>query len=322
MNKSVCIIILNWNGSRDTIECVESCLRLDYSPFEIVLVDNGSEDGSEELLRKAFPGLKLLQTGANLGYAGGNNAGIRYALTKNVDYVWLLNNDAVADSNALGPLVAHAEKDPSIGMAGSKIRSQSDPAVLLYAGGRLDSGTGNTEHVGYGCVDKGQFDHPSDTGYITGCSLLVKQRVLEDIGLMNEDYFLYYEETDWCARATGKGYRLAYVPESVVFHKESVSVRKVGGVMNYYLTRNRLYFIGRNGASPNWFSRFAGDFRALLRCIRRRETLGARCILKAYRHWIAGYMGPVDNPVKPGAGNAEARARQPHGRSTLCGKNH
>jgi hypothetical protein len=297
-NKSVSIIILNWNNHEDTIECVESCLKLDYSPYEIVIVDNASKDDSENILRKAFPCLKLIQTGANLGYAGGNNAGIRYALEKGSDFIWLLNNDTAVTPQALSVLVAHAETDPAIGMVGSKILSYSDPSLLLSAGGTVNMRTGITEHLGFGCTDRGQFDKPMDTEYLTGCSLLVKRRVIENIGLMNEAYFLYFEETEWCVKAAKKGYKLRYAPESVVYHKESVSVRKIKGLMFYYLTRNRLYFIQQNGTKVQWGKRFASDLYTFLGCLKRKETLAARCILKAYRHWLGGHMGPLDALTK------------------------
>jgi GT2 family glycosyltransferase len=293
MNKSVSIIILNWNNYKDTIECVESCLKLDYSPYEIVIVDNASEDDSENILRNFFPCLRLIQTGSNLGFAGGNNAGIRYALEKDSDFIWLVNNDAVVDPHALSLLVACADANPSIGMVGSKILSYSEPFLLLSAGGTVDMRTGVTEHIGFGCTDKGQFDQPLDTGYLTGCSLLVRRKVIEDIGLMNENYFLYFEETEWCVKAKNKGYKLRYAPESVVYHKESVSVRKIKGALYYYLTRNRLYFIQRNGTKVQWRKRFASDLYTLVGFLLRKEIPAACCILRAYWHWIGGYMGPL-----------------------------
>jgi GT2 family glycosyltransferase len=296
--KVVYIIILNWNGLKDTLECVGSCLKLDYPIFEIVIVDNGSDDGSENILRESFPSIRLIQTGANLGYAGGNNAGIRHALEGGADYIWLLNNDTTVDANALTELVKIAETNPSIGMVGSKILSYLQPTVLLYAGGRADLAVGETEHIGYGSEDRGQFDLGGDTGYITGCSLLVKRRVIEETGLMNEAYFLYYEETEWCTKARRKGYRLIYAPESVVYHKESVSVRKTTGVMHYYLTRNRLYFLLQNGVKVRWLKRFGSDLREFLGHVRRKELSSARFMLTAYWHWFTGYRGPLDALTK------------------------
>lgn len=298
MTKSVYIIILNWNGREDTVECLESCRKLDYSPYEIVVVDNGSVDGSESYIRSRFPGIRFIQTGANLGYAGGNNAGIRFALAEGADCVWLLNNDTVVDPGALSALMEIAETDPAAGMVGSKILSYSQPSVLLYAGGHIDLAAGDSEHIGRGCVDDGRFDLSLETGYITGCSLLVKRSVIEEVGLMNENYFLYFEETDWCVRAKRGGYKLVYAPGSVVYHKESVSVKKIKGIMHYYLTRNRLFFIRQNGIGVRWLNRFGDDFYCLLRHIYRRDSEPARAILTAYRHWITGYMGPLDRLVK------------------------
>jgi len=298
MNKLVYIIILNWNGFKDTIECVESCLKLVYPSYEIVVVDNGSDDGSETIIREHFPGLKFIQTGANLGYAGGNNAGIRYAIKEGADYIWLLNNDTTVDPKALSELVNIAEMDPVIGITGSKILSYSQPSVLLFAGGLLDLSLGTANHIGEGRMDIGQFDTSLETGYITGCSLLVKRSVINDIGLMNENYFLYYEETEWCIKAKEKAYTLIYVPKSIVLHKESVSTQKRKGSMTYYLTRNQLYFIEHNGINVQWLKRFKTDLLYLLKLIYRKDLNTAHSIFTAYVHWISGYMGPLDNPVK------------------------
>jgi len=297
-HKVVYIIILNWNGLKDTLECVKSCLKLDYPLFKIVIVDNDSDDGSENMIRESFPSLRLIRTGANLGYAGGNNAGIRHAIEGDADYIWLMNNDTTVDANALTELVKIAETDPSIGMVGSKILSYLQPTVLLYAGGRVDLAVGETEHIGYGCEDRGQFDLGGDTGYITGCSLLVKRQVIEEIGLMNEVYFLYFEETEWCAKAKARDYRLMYAPRSVVYHKESVSTGKISGRILYYLTRNRLYFIGRNGTRRKWLKRFGADLYECCKYIFRKDPVRVLSMLTAYRHWIAGYMGPLDGLVK------------------------
>lgn len=294
MKKSAWIIILNWNGLSDTVECVRSCLELEYAPYEIVIVDNGSADGSETVLRETFPEVKVIQTGRNLGYAGGNNAGIRHAVMEGADYIWLLNNDTVAHPRALDALVGQAKQDPSIGIVGSKICCYADRSRLLYAGGRVDMGTGVTEHIGYGRIDDGSFDQTAETDYITGCSLLVKREVIENIGLMNEDYFLYFEETEWCVQAQRSGYRLIYAPQSVVYHKESATVRKFAGAMLYYLVRNRLLFLQRNGVSVKWFKRFADDLYLVLKNIFRKDVVSARLVLKAYRHWIKGCMGPLD----------------------------
>lgn len=296
--KSVYIILLNWNGLEDTLECIESCRALSYRPASIVVVDNASSDGSEEVLRCSFPDLAVLQTGSNLGYAGGNNVGIRYALSRGADYVWLLNNDTTVHPEALSELVRVAEAEPQAGILGSKILCYADPTLIWFAGGWVQADRGETGHIGLGVPDQGQFDAVTETGYVTGCSLLVKRAVIEQVGMMDEAYFLYFEESEWCLRAKRQGYRLLYAPGSIVWHKESVSTRKIAGAWVYYMTRNRLYFMSRNGGRPRWLSRFGIDLYQFLRLLAKGEFRLANCMSAGYWHWLTGYRGRREQPVK------------------------
>jgi GT2 family glycosyltransferase len=244
----VCILILNWNGWNDTIECVESCRKLSYPDFRIIIVDNGSVDGSETILRERFPDIELIQTGANIGFAGGNNVGIRYALEKGADYVWLLNNDTIVDAEALSALVQVAEGDKTVGMIGSKIVYHDDPNIIWYAGAVLDPQRPyRPYHRGLNEYDRGQYDEACETGYITGCSLLARKEMVEAVGFLDDDLFLYFEDVDWSARASAGGWKIVYCPGSMVYHKVSLSV---GGAASpallYYTARNRLYFVRRN----------------------------------------------------------------------------
>jgi GT2 family glycosyltransferase len=247
--KPVYIVILNWNGWQDTIECVESCGRLTYSDFRIVIVDNGSTDGSESILRERFPGLVILQSGENLGFSGGNNVGIRYALEHGGEYVWLLNNDTVVDPEGLTELVAVAERDDRIGIVGSKLYYYSEPNRLVFAGGfwkgaplyPLDRGVNEEDH--------GQYDVEEDVEYITGCSLLIKTAVIADIGEMCPDFFLYWEDVDWNASASDRGWRIVFVPTSRVWHKVAASTNSEPGMKTYYSVRNRLLFLKRHRRS-------------------------------------------------------------------------
>lgn len=249
MNKSlVCIIILNWNGCHDTIECVESCRNLSYPNFRILIVDNGSTDGSEAILRERFSGVDIIQTGANLGFAGGNNVGIHHALANGADFVWLLNNDTTVDAEALLSLVQVAESDKNVGMVGSKIVYHENTRLLWYSGAVLDPERPyRLHHQGLNEDDRGQFDAACETGYITGCSLLARKEMIDGIGLLDDGLFLYFEDADWSARARAAGWKLVYCPGSLVFHRVSLSV---GGAASptllYYTARNRLYFVKRN----------------------------------------------------------------------------
>ena len=244
----VYVILLNWNGYQDTIECVESCRKLSYPNFRILIIDNGSTDNSEAILRERFPDIELIQTGANLGFAGGNNIGARYANEHGADYVWLLNNDTVVDTEALSALVHVAEGDKTVGMVGSKIVYYDKPRQFWYAGAVLEPDRPYLlHHRGLNEEDRGQFNDTCETGYITGCSLLARRDMMDIVGLLDDDLFLYFEDADWSARARAKGWKLLYCPASLVHHKVSLSV---GGASSpallYYTARNRLYFIKRN----------------------------------------------------------------------------
>jgi len=256
----VFIIVLNWNGKDDTLECLNSLQKLDYPNYEAVVVDNGSADGSEEVIRSTFPSVRVIQTGKNLGYAGGNNVGIRFAMAHGADYVWLLNNDTTVDPKALTALVETAKADPKISFVGSKIYFYDRPDVIWCAGGTIDLGEGGrTDHPGMCQEDKGQFDKISDVGYVTGCSLLAGMEAISVIGLLPEEYFLYFEETDWNLAAQRKGYRTVMAPASHVWHKYS----EVGDYKDrfiYYSFRNRIHIVRKyaprhilKAFQLNWF---------------------------------------------------------------------
>jgi GT2 family glycosyltransferase len=239
----VFIIILNWNGRHDTIACVESCRKLTWPNFRIVIVDNGSTDGSEDFLRRHLPEEEIIQSGSNLGFAGGCNVGIRYALNSRADYVWLLNNDAVADPQALTVLVKAMEDNPTVGITGSKIYYHDEPRKIWFAGGIWEKGRLRLRHRGANVLDEGQFDETCKVGSVSGCSMLVRSAAIRDTGLMEERYFLYWEDTELCARAEEKGYKVLFVPDSRIWHKVSSSAGKSSFSQYYYYTRNGFFFL-------------------------------------------------------------------------------
>lgn len=297
MTKLVSIIILNWNGWQDTIECVESCRKLDYSNTRILIVDNGSTDSSEAILRERFPDIEIIQTGTNLGFAGGNNAGIRYALAQNADYVWLLNNDTVVDAEALSALVRVAEDDKTVGMVGSKIVYHDNPRLLWYAGAVLDSESPyRMHHKGLGEVDSGQYNELEETGFVTGCSLLANQKMITEIGLIYEGFFLYFEDSDWNIRAQKAGWKLIYCPTSLVYHKVSSSM---GGsespLLRYYYSRNFLYFVNRNFPERFIASLIYICFEYILVNVKKRKFTSATKALQGIYHYFKGIQGPLIN---------------------------
>jgi GT2 family glycosyltransferase len=257
LSPQVAIIILNWNQLALTLDCLESIEKIDYPNYQIILVDNGSTDGSVSALRVRYPRLHIIENGANMGFSEANNAGIRKALAEGADYILLLNNDTVVHPDFLTTLVAEAEADPMIGMVGSKMYFYDQPDTIWCAGNSINWSTGEVMRLQAGQVEKsdGSVSHPDFGGvieqprpvdFITACSLAVKRRLLEDVGLMDSRFFIYYDETDWCVRATRRGYQVVYVPASRIWHKVSAAMGAASPATDYYMTRNALLFFRKN----------------------------------------------------------------------------
>lgn len=245
----VFIILVNWNGWQDTIECLQSLEVLDYPNKEVVLVDNGSTDQSVQKIRAEYPGITLIESKENRGFAGGNNLGINYAMKKDANYFWLLNNDTVVEKNALSALVERMENNPAIGICGSKlIYYHQRDTVQVLGGGSYNKWLGIPRNFGEGQpvslpINQKQIEQELD--FIIGASMLVSRKFLDEVGLLSEDYFLYYEEIDWGIRA-GDNFLLGFAPESIVYHKEGASTgasnrnkNSKSRLSDYYLVKNR-----------------------------------------------------------------------------------
>lgn len=249
----VTIVVLNWNGKDDTLECLASLNQLDYPNYEVVVVDNGSTDDSVEAISKQYPDVTLLQTRANLGYAGGNNVGIRWAMEHGADFVLILNNDTIIDPNLLSALVEAARIVPEAGIYGSKIYFYDRPEILWFAGGRWLTDAVRLEHVGYGQKDGPEFVDYRECDYVTGCALFARAEVFRKIGLLDESFFLTYEETDWCYRARDKGYRCLVVPQAKLWHKVSSSFGgSTSPLVTYFMTRNKLLWAKKYCSQTEW----------------------------------------------------------------------
>lgn len=251
----VAVIVLNWNGKQDTLGCLRSLERNTYTPVRIYVVDNGSSDGSLEEFRRAFPPsdrLFYLVNESNLGYAGGNNRGIVRALEDGADYVLILNNDTVVDSDMLETLVGVARREPSVGILGPKVLCE--PARhLLYSAGERQSLWFNRRRIAVGRPDPGDVVEPRDVDYVVGCAMLVSQEFIEQVGLLDETFFAYYDEVDWCFRGRRAGYRVMVVPAAVVYHKgEASSGKGLNPITAYCRTRNWIYFMRKHAAFYHW----------------------------------------------------------------------
>jgi GT2 family glycosyltransferase len=288
------IIILNWNGWKDTVECLESVFRLGCQDFRVVVCDNASTDGSltkikewaggkilaeftnPQLSHLGFPPISkpipyyeltreqveaetggndarliLIQNGANLGFAAGNNVGLRYGLRDpNCQFFWMLNNDTVVEPDSLSAMVLLMQKNPELGLCGSLNLSYHNPKEVQAQGGRQYSRWTARVHIPPACMVEELDFHPPQMDYIIGASMLAKRAFLERVGLMEESYFLYFEEMDWAMRAKGI-FQLGYASESVIYHKEGASIgtsqdrKKRSLLSEKYVSRNRVLFTKR-----------------------------------------------------------------------------
>jgi len=295
----VTLVVLSWNGWRDTAACVESCLRVDHPGLRILVVDNGSTDGSERILRERFPDVELLQTGENLGYAGGNNAGIRRALDEGSDLVVLLNNDTEVDPGFVSALVEAARLHPEAGMLCSKIFLFDRPDVLWYAGASFHPLVGWSRHRGHGQRDRGQYDRVEETDRPTGCALMVTRACCEKVGLLRDEYFCYAEDLEWGLRARDAGFSILYVPGSRVWHKVS---RSTGGGKSVaairYHTRNLLACLDERRPIPfplrslRWSAVIAAATMGLV-TQGIPPVAGLRAIARGVLDWRGGRFGRI-----------------------------
>jgi GT2 family glycosyltransferase len=259
--KHVVISLLNYNGKKNTLDCLESLRNIIIDNFKltIVVVDNASTDGSQSAISNfqfSIFNLKIILNKNNLGFAGGHNTVIEYALKNSADYVLILNNDTYVDNNFLIELLKTADKNNNAGIFVPKIyfapgsefhkdkySKNEIGKVLWYAGGKMDWKNIIGQHRGVDEVDKGQFNKTEETELATGCCMLIKKEVFEKIGGFDDKYFLYYEDADLSIRAKKKGFKIIYVPSSVIWHKNAGSTGGSGSTLqDYYITRNRLIF--------------------------------------------------------------------------------
>jgi Predicted glycosyltransferases len=248
-------VIVNWNGRHLLDACLASLVAQQPAPDRVIVVDNGSTDGSLPYLRSRWPQVVSLDAGANLGFSGGNNLGIRDALAAGAEYVLLLNSDAQILPGGLGELVAAlAGTGPEVWASAPKILYRADPGVIWSAGGRFDWWRGLSIDRGWDERDRGQYDRPELMEFANACCLLVRGRVFSEVGLLDDEYFMYFEDSDLAARAGRSGARVAYRPAARVLHDvQGSSGRGENGsspAALYYWTRNRRRFISRNVRGP------------------------------------------------------------------------
>lgn len=244
MNSGVEIIIVNWNGWRTTLRCLRSLDALDYRPQRTTVVDNGSTDGSEARIRQERPDVEIVQTGANLGYAGGNNAGLRRALERATSFVWILNNDGLPEPAALRELLACMDTAPQLGVLASRVSTvegaqQVGLAFSTTAARDWDFVGRDYEVVCAGCVDPGDYH---DAAIVAGPSLLLRTDALRDVGFFDERYFHFFEEMDLVERIRRAGWKVGLSCRSTVVHEHGATLANETPQALYYMYRNHLLY--------------------------------------------------------------------------------
>jgi GT2 family glycosyltransferase len=289
---SVAIIILNWNGKDDTLECLKSLESVIYSNYRTILVDNGSTDGSVQAIREAFPDVQLIETGKNLGFAAGNNVGIKVALDEGFDAILLLNNDTTIDPQFLTVLVIELCQSPDIGATNSAIYYYDEPQMIWSAGGTIDWKTGISYQRHINETDHRQLER-ADVDYGVGASILMRREAVLSVGMLDPDFFLYYEETDWCCRARDAGFSTVLAPRSKIYHKVSRSMEGRSCTQLYYFTRNRLHFLKKRGWGRSKLLRLAIFHfgRMALAKVLRGDIKSARTVVRAVSDFYRGRMG-------------------------------
>ncbi|MEM8762253.1 MAG: glycosyltransferase family 2 protein [Bacteroidota bacterium] len=244
MKPLVSIITVNYNESLVTMEFLESVRKLTYPKVEVIVVDNASPNDDPDAIKTAFPEIQLIKSHENLGFAGGNNLGVKHSKG---EFLLFVNNDTIVPEHFLEPLLETLQNDSNIGMVSPKIKFHWDPTLIQYAGYTpMNKWTIRNSSIGYHQKDDGTYDVPKETQSIHGAAMMVPRRVVDAVGMMTEIYFLYYEEHDWAEMIKRAGYKIFYQPKSYILHKESVSTGKFSPLKTYYISRNRILFARRN----------------------------------------------------------------------------
>jgi len=297
MLPKVAIIILNWNGFNDTRECLESLKSIHYCNYEIILVDNNSQGNEYQILKEKYKGFVnwFIKNDYNLGFAGGNNSGIQIALKNNFDYILLLNNDTVVEPDFLNKLVENGEKNKNIGILTPKIIYYSNKNLIWSAGGYISKIKASGFPYGLNKSVKSN-DRERFCTFASGCCLLIKTEVFNNIGLLDDLYFLYLEDTDFCFRAIKNGYKILYIPSSIIYHKVNTSTTKENLLLPlYYSIRNRLYFARKNLGFYYYLALNYIISASLIKIIfskKKKEKL--KVFISAMRDFFTGKMGYKD----------------------------
>ncbi len=296
----VYVVVLTWNQREVTLECLKSLAQMTYPRFRIVVVDNGSTDGTAEAIADRFPDVEVIVTERNLGYPGGCNVGMRYALGQGAEYVFAINNDVLVAPNILDELVR--ETAPDVGILAPKIYFANDSQRIWSVGGRRNCLTLEMDCRGDGEIDQGQWDKVLERDYLIGCAHLFSRSFLQEVGLLDAGYFLYYDDLDICLRARQAGYRLLMVPRAKMWHAVANSSGGVGTPRErYYMARSNVRFLRKHVRGWQWLFvipyRTGSIIKTLLRLALYRRWDSARAYLHGLLEGLRISTTPREVPL-------------------------
>jgi len=295
MAPKVGIIILNWNGKEDTLECLESVYRIDYPHYEVIVVDNGSTDGSVEAIKNKFQDVVLIANKENMGFCSGNNIGIKHALRNGANFLLILNNDTVVKPFIIKELKKVIESDKNIGAVSPLIAYYHKPQVIQFFGTKIDWGNGDVFGQ-YDIKDVMASDRIWNIDYATWCAMFCRKEVIERVGFLDERFFAYYEDTDWSIRCKKIGLRTVLYPKVLAYHKGSMST---GGIYSpsvyYYLFRNRMLFIRKHASIPRKiqfsFNYIEDSIKKYKELLKKRNKEAAKAVINALWSGLHNCLG-------------------------------
>jgi GT2 family glycosyltransferase len=302
----VAVLIVNFKGKELTVDCVRSVDASIGVRVCTVVVDNASGDGSFDYLRDQLPTATVVAEPVNRGYTGGNNTALRLAETTGARYAFILNNDTIVDPHCIARLVAEADANPDIALVAPQIRFQEPSDRLWFGGGRFSLWMGRPMHVGFMKPIRFGLPRPTDIPFITGCALLMRMDVARTIGPLDESLFGYSEDLDLSLRCRHAGYRLRYVPDALIWHREGFGYRQAGGqpLRMYLTTRNTLRVLGRHARWYHWIT-LAPSFMVnhiarwtYLTVLRDRDLRSLRAMFRGVWHALVGGRDPIEPAVR------------------------
>lgn len=290
---NVAAILINYNGLEDTIESIISLQKQSYK-IDIIVVDNYSRLNEGEAIQRKFSNVQVICTSENVGFSGGNNLAIDYAIKKNYDYILLINNDTIADKNLVKELMKQIDENC---VCVPMMYYATEPNVIWYAGGKINKHMGTAYHVGMNEIDNGKFDVIRECDFATGCGMLLPTKVIRKVGMLKEDFFMYCEDLDYSIRLSEKDVKIKFIPNAKLWHKVSKSTGGDESAFSiYYMTRNRLQNIKNH---RDFFSVEATLVTLITRCIRMfqmwvRGKREWKAFLRAIRDYYQGISGKIE----------------------------